>query len=674
MSSLRLALKQSLQETGHLAPKEKKKKGSALQQSRRRKRQPGDPPRKRGRPPKHPRPPVEDEHESEEEQERETGNHHSDTENEFSYESESHDEEEDEEEDEEDDDDTQHAEHEEASRPSLPEYGGEGDDATDDEEDIRTGGDVEARQQKKIKKHAHIEVEPVTAALTASDEEKKKQRKLKRQLKHSAANVIQSQWKKKKEQSNPQQAAAEEPSMAHRKSPDPSTANFSADSTTKPKTSPAKENGNFNSSHSTRKKRDSDPNSSNVSKSKTVPPPDPEILEWARTMSDKKCRRHIATGLRVKVRSTGCINLVSKPQRLLNKFLPMKVRFATKVKRDGKVIKKKKWYGGRVSAVSKEGSKIKIKYDDGTTEITKFPDKDVVVDEQFNGQHVVSAEKFLPPPSLLKTKESDDKSVDEAAKASEPATEGITNESVKQSSITVSESSVAGQKSPNRMELSTEESQSFTKIENADSPPKSDPVRDSLEPSISALDATPGSKVTGDQEAPLTAPVKTDHPGNSHDFGSPEEGELSPGLTFCRNPPAAQPNPVEVMGTKDVPTTFEKSPESEKAEVVVSPEILHEPATDSEVKNVPRVATPPIQKVSPSSRLRFFPDAINVSFASPTSGEDRLKVTEIIFPSFFGFSPFCSQSGMILFPCSSSFRGAAPQSALLFNLDPSSNG
>lgn len=51
------------------------------------------------------------------------------------------------------------------------------------------------------------------------------------------------------------------------------------------------------------------------------------------------------------------------------RLLPfLKVRFATKVKREGLIKKKKKWFGGRVAAVSKEGSKIRIKYDDGTAE------------------------------------------------------------------------------------------------------------------------------------------------------------------------------------------------------------------------------------------------------------------------------------------------------------------
>eukprot|EP00980_Cylindrotheca_fusiformis_P001626 scaffold368_cov125-Cylindrotheca_fusiformis.AAC.4 len=69
--------------------------------------------------------------------------------------------------------------------------------------------------------------------------------------------------------------------------------------------------------------------------------------------------------------------------------------------KDGKVAKKKKWFGGRVSAASGDRTKIKIKYDDGTTEVAEFPDKDVVVDDTGNGHHLEvvqdAASKFVPP-------------------------------------------------------------------------------------------------------------------------------------------------------------------------------------------------------------------------------------------------------------------------------------
>lgn len=50
-----------------------------------------------------------------------------------------------------------------------------------------------------------------------------------------------------------------------------------------------------------------------------------------------------------------------------------------------------------VTRVSTGGSKIRIKYDDGTSEVSKFPDKDVIVDDTGNGGHRVSAGRFIPP-------------------------------------------------------------------------------------------------------------------------------------------------------------------------------------------------------------------------------------------------------------------------------------
>mgnify|MGYP005843260145 CR=1 FL=1 len=61
-------------------------------------------------------------------------------------------------------------------------------------------------------------------------------------------------------------------------------------------------------------------------------------------------------------------------------------------------------------AVSKEGSKIRIKYDDSTSEISKFPDKDVVIDDFHNGEHQANAAKFIPPepkPSMDEDDEED---------------------------------------------------------------------------------------------------------------------------------------------------------------------------------------------------------------------------------------------------------------------------
>ena len=105
---------------------------------------------------------------------------------------------------------------------------------------------------------------------------------------------------------------------------------------------------------------------------KTVPPPDPRVLAWTRNLPVKEARLHVKQGIRVKV------------------------RFATKAKKEGK--RKKKWYGGLVSQVSKAGSKIRIKYDDGTSEVARFPDMEIVVDAAFNGEHQCATDFFDPPP------------------------------------------------------------------------------------------------------------------------------------------------------------------------------------------------------------------------------------------------------------------------------------
>lgn len=92
----------------------------------------------------------------------------------------------------------------------------------------------------------------------------------------------------------------------------------------------------------------------NVRKQKTVPPPNPHVLAWVMGMSVEKQRRKISPGMRVKV-------------RFVNPSL--------------------QWYGGVITAVSSKGDRVKIKYDDGTKEKSKFPDKEIIVDADGNGEH-----------------------------------------------------------------------------------------------------------------------------------------------------------------------------------------------------------------------------------------------------------------------------------------------
>ena len=94
--------------------------------------------------------------------------------------------------------------------------------------------------------------------------------------------------------------------------------------------------------------------------------PSRQLLNFIRTLSPSKQRSSISKGLRVKV------------------------RFADN-----------NWYGGIVSSSSRQGSMIKIHFDDGTMEECDFPDRDVIVDDVGNGRHrkrcLMNASAFAPP-------------------------------------------------------------------------------------------------------------------------------------------------------------------------------------------------------------------------------------------------------------------------------------
>lgn len=104
----------------------------------------------------------------------------------------------------------------------------------------------------------------------------------------------------------------------------------------------------------------------------TVPPPRLELLQHSRSLPVKRARKQVKAGMRVKV----C--------------------FLNEVSKNDKIVHKKRWFGGRVSKVSKEGSKIRVRYDDGTAEVAKYPDNDIVVDDQGNGSHAVDVDFFSP--------------------------------------------------------------------------------------------------------------------------------------------------------------------------------------------------------------------------------------------------------------------------------------
>jgi hypothetical protein len=73
---------------------------------------------------------------------------------------------------------------------------------------------------------------------------------------------------------------------------------------------------------------------------KPVAPPASRLVHWMRYMAIPEARTAVVAGLRVKVRFASDSKVRSK---------------------DGKVVRKRVWYGGRISAVSKEGSKSKYR-------------------------------------------------------------------------------------------------------------------------------------------------------------------------------------------------------------------------------------------------------------------------------------------------------------------------
>lgn len=410
MSSLRLALKQSLQESGpagNKKPRSNRNRGDKSGSGKRKKRK-GDSPRKRGRPkgskqhrhqqgstsPRRSR--DSDDEEQQDEANRQDHYENSSDEAEFSAGEDDHsDDEDDEEEEGEEDEDNE--EEEEDEEEEEGEEGEEGEEKKRQSNKSNSAGsrgqlvdgeeEEEEEEEASTRADEHRENHDSGDGNESDEEQRRRQRKFQKNLKHSAANMIQSQWKKKKKEGagsnvpNQQETANQEKEEEEEQAAtEPQEAKGRESMEAEQEKTEGDDHPEDAAGERKKKKKAKDKTSSGSEATrgkgktaKTVPPPDPHILEWNRALPVKRARRNVAQGLRVKV------------------------RFATKVKREGKILRKKKWFGGRVSAVSKEGSKIRIKYDDGTAEISKFPDKDVVVCDAFNGQHQCDASKFQPP-------------------------------------------------------------------------------------------------------------------------------------------------------------------------------------------------------------------------------------------------------------------------------------
>eukprot|EP00550_Attheya_septentrionalis_P000166 CAMPEP_0198288156 /NCGR_PEP_ID=MMETSP1449-20131203/6767_1 /TAXON_ID=420275 /ORGANISM="Attheya septentrionalis, Strain CCMP2084" /LENGTH=1494 /DNA_ID=CAMNT_0043986269 /DNA_START=203 /DNA_END=4687 /DNA_ORIENTATION=+ len=227
---------------------------------------------------------------------------------------------------------------------------------------------------------------------TSSRKQERKERKEKKEAvqrarahkanQKNAASKIQAQWKKKK----PPENNSKKPvgSSRPRKEKRVDRRKYRSDDSSAPSNTNERERGTRGGGNSSTgggsNKKAGEPRRK---REQTVAPPSPTVIQLMRSISTGKMRRNITPGMRVKV------------------------RFTTKSKRDGKVTRRLKWYGGFVKDISPGGKRIRIKYDDGTSEVASFPDKDIVVDAEENGEHRVPADSFIPePPSPMETQSS----------------------------------------------------------------------------------------------------------------------------------------------------------------------------------------------------------------------------------------------------------------------------
>ena len=246
---------------------------------------------------------------------------------------------------------------------------------------------------------------------------------------------------------------------------------------------PSNKEGNIVAHSSSREK---EPDEGKPSKVKTVPPPHPRVLSWSRNLPVKEVRQNVKQGIRVKV------------------------RFATKAKKEGK--RKKKWYGGLVSQVSKAGSKIRIKYDDGTSEVARFPDKDIVVDATFNGEHQCSSEFFDPPEEGMSGGE-------EVALDHQPSgqEQPETNPAPREKTETSTTATTSGSEHPEPVASALSSSETLSPRESSENLMNAEVQEDSLKPlnDLEAVKSAPSVPTLMEPEINISKDTSNDQPDES---------------------------------------------------------------------------------------------------------------------------------------------------------------
>jgi hypothetical protein len=314
MSSLRLALKQSLEESG-IAPakmardKERKrmeaeyrKKKVKQQQQQQQRRKPGDPPRKRGRPPKNRPPQVQATAQSEHDPNDNNDGDSSEVEATFSSDEEgfvAH-----------EDSDSQR---EESSHHSAANNSLEGKREAHNDDPLPNSisstpankiGAFPLKMTSVVSRKPDFEDDEDEGYRNQDgedvDEESESSEKVARKKlqkkQESAANMIKRGWKKTKGIADKRENMMSSSSSIS-SSVEPPMSSFQDE---------AHEQRNSLPPPPSLKKSAKEPfernkKDTNLQKAKTVPAPSKELIEWMRTLPKKKMKRHVAAGLRVKV-------------------------------------------------------------------------------------------------------------------------------------------------------------------------------------------------------------------------------------------------------------------------------------------------------------------------------------------------------------------------------------
>jgi hypothetical protein len=265
-------------------------------------------------------------------------------------------------------------------------------------------------------------------------------------------------------------------------------------------------------------------------------------------------------------------------------------------------------------------------------EVSKFPDKDIVVDDEYNGEHLTNADKFLPPSPPPVDRVLDDETghemeivLEDTPAAPQQATLESTTAHEKQVSMIASSSENRALTEQSPHSLAVRRGSMVEEVEEATGPPS---VVDQDKPRLTVVTDMPAEMQLDRSHVPSPTPEQTivvesaaapadesqvirltpvavvpvisqtlydnDPPPGSKErivrmsalgLASPEEGELSPGFTFSKDVSSQRIpfKPIE-MTSLEVPETSEmtkREPEPSTTEDVAFPDVSSIANTES---------------------------------------------------------------------------------------------